>query len=76
MTAAAEAERYRILERTNEGRIEAKLKGIIFGRKHFVDRDRVVNLKASGAGASAIASRMEISGAGVYKILKEKRISL
>ncbi len=31
LSAVAEAERARILERTNEGRIEAKFKGIKFG---------------------------------------------
>jgi len=32
LSAVAQAERRRILERTNEGREEAKLKGILFGR--------------------------------------------
>ncbi|OTC74298.1 hypothetical protein AW085_27660, partial [Escherichia coli] len=33
LSAVAQAERRRILERTNEGRQEAKLKGIKFGRR-------------------------------------------
>ena len=33
LSAVAQAERQRILERTNEGRIEAKAKGVKFGRK-------------------------------------------
>ena len=41
LTAVAQAERSRILERTNEGRMEAKAKGIKFGRKRQIDRDLV-----------------------------------
>ena len=33
LSAVAQAERQRILERTNEGRIEAKAKGVRFGRE-------------------------------------------
>ncbi|TFT73301.1 recombinase family protein, partial [Proteus mirabilis] len=36
LSAVAQAERRRILERTNEGRQEAKLKGIKFGRRRTV----------------------------------------
>ncbi len=38
LAAVAQAERQRILERTNEGRIDAKLRGVKFGRKQSVDR--------------------------------------
>ena len=41
LTAVAQAERHRILERTNEGRIEAKAKGIKFGRKRTIDREKI-----------------------------------
>jgi len=37
LSAVAQAERQRILERTNEGREEAKLKGVKFGRKRNKD---------------------------------------
>jgi len=37
LSAVAQAERQRILERTNEGRIEAKTKGVEFGRKRSVN---------------------------------------
>jgi DNA invertase Pin-like site-specific DNA recombinase len=37
LSAVAQAERQRILERTNEGRLEAKGKGIKFGRKRTID---------------------------------------
>ena len=40
LSAVAQAERQRILERTNEGRIEAKAKGVKFGRKRIIDRKK------------------------------------
>ena len=36
LSAVADAERQRILERTNEGRQEAKAKGVKFGRKELL----------------------------------------
>lgn len=44
LSAVAQAERQRILERTNEGRQEAKLKGIRFGRKRSIDRNSVLGV--------------------------------
>ncbi len=41
LSAVAQGERQRILERTNEGRLEAKVKGIKFGRKRTVNREQV-----------------------------------
>jgi hypothetical protein len=67
LSAVAEAERLRILERTNEGRIEAKLKGIKFGRKRFIDRSKVMDLKLKAYGATNIAETLSISrAAGHY----------
>lgn len=40
LAAVAQAERQRILERTNEGRLKAKAKGVKFGRKPIVDRGK------------------------------------
>lgn len=71
LAAVAQAERARILERTNEGREEAKAKGIQFGRKPTVDRDKLLELHQEGIGATEIASQMGIGRATVYKILKE-----
>ena len=48
LSAVAQAERHRILERTNEGRIEAKSKGIKFGRKRTIDRGKIIALHAAG----------------------------
>lgn len=70
LSAVAQAERYRILERTNEGRLEAKSKGIKFGRKRKIDRKNVLSLNLSGKGASEIAKQLNIGRSTVYKILK------
>lgn len=71
LAAVAQAERARILERTNEGREEAKAKGIKFGRKPTVDRDKLLELHQEGIGATEIAKTMGIGRATVYKLLKE-----
>ena len=66
----AQAERYRILERTNEGRIEAMSKGVKFGRKPAVDKKLVKELFNKGIGATNIAKQLKIGRSTVYKILK------
>ncbi|QLQ32167.1 MAG: recombinase family protein [Candidatus Thiothrix singaporensis] len=76
LAAVAQAERARILERTNEGREEARAKGIQFGRKPTVDRDKLLELHQEGIGATEIASQMGIGRATVYKILKELEFKL
>jgi DNA invertase Pin-like site-specific DNA recombinase len=72
LSAVATAERQRILERTNEGRIEAKAKGIKFGRKRSINRERVLQLK-SDTGATEIAKQLNIGRSTVYKIIKEEK---
>ena len=74
LTAVAQAERHRILERTNEGRIEAKAKGVKFGRKRSIDREKIINLHASGVGATEIAKQAGIGRSTVYKLLKETTV--
>ncbi|ELI9034849.1 TPA: recombinase family protein [Proteus mirabilis] len=74
LSAVAEAERQRILERTNEGRQEALLNGVKFGRKRSVNRERVLELKASGLGGTAIARELQIARSTVYKILEEVNV--
>ena len=73
LTSVAQAERARILERTNEGRIDAKHSGIKFGRKIKIDHEKVLELHNKNIGASDIAKQLEISRDSVYKILKRKR---
>lgn len=72
LSAVAQAERRRILERTNEGRQEARLKGIKFGRKRTVDRHAVLKLHQKGIGATNIAHQLSIARSTVYKVLEEE----
>jgi len=75
LSAVANAERKRILERTNEGRLEAKAKGIKFGRKRTINREKVNILYKQGSGATTIAKELGIARSTVYKVLEpsEKR---
>jgi len=71
LSAVAQAERRRILERTNEGIIDAKAKEVTFGHKRRVDRQKILVLQAQGIGATAIARQLGIGRFTVYLILKE-----
>lgn len=71
LSAVAQAERQRILERTNEGRIEAMSKGVRFGRKPSVDKKKVLALRESGMGAMKIAQKMKIARSTVYQVIKK-----
>jgi len=71
LSAVAQAERQRILERTNEGRIEAKAKGVKFGRKRTIDRTKILSLLSAGKGATEIARLTGVGRSTVYKLLKE-----
>ena len=71
LSAVAQAERMRIMERTNEGRLAAKEKGIQFGRKKTINYQKVHDLKKQGYGATKIAQEMKISRSAVYKVLRE-----
>ena len=75
LSAVAQAERLRILERTNEGRIEAKEKGIQFGRKIIIDHDKVRHLRSDGMSVINIAKELGISRGGVYKIINSQKQS-
>lgn len=71
LSAVAQAERHRILERTNEGRIAAQAKGVKFGRKRSIDRDKVRVLAQKGFGATEIAKQMGIGRSTIYKVLSD-----
>ncbi len=76
LSAVAQAERRRILEHTNEGRQEAKLKGIKFGRKACRgQRNVVLTLHQKGTGATEIAHQLSIARSRFIKFLKTKRAS-
>mgnify|MGYP001426149344 CR=1 FL=1 len=71
LSAVAQAERQRILERTNEGRVEAQAKGVKFGRKRTIDRKKILELHENGLGATAIAKQIGIGRSTVYKLLND-----
>lgn len=71
LSAVAQAERQRILERTNEGRLEAKARGVKFGRNRTIDRKKILALRETGMGATDIARQMGIGRSTVYKLLNE-----
>jgi DNA invertase Pin-like site-specific DNA recombinase len=56
---------------TNEGRIEAKARGIKFGRKRTIDREKLLMLRKQGFGATEISNKMGIGRSTVYKLFKE-----
>lgn len=72
LSAIAEAERHRILERTHEGRLEAQQKGVKFGRKRKIDRKKVTELHHAGKGATTIARELKMGRSTVYKLLHEE----
>lgn len=71
LSSVPQAERQRILKRTYEGRQEAVLKGIKFGRRRTVDRNAVLNLSRQGPGATEIARQLRIARSTAYKIIRE-----
>ncbi len=71
LSAVAQAERERILERTNEGRIEAMSRGVKFGRKRHINRKKVKDLHSLGKGATDISKELGIGRSTVYKILSQ-----
>jgi DNA invertase Pin-like site-specific DNA recombinase len=73
MLAVAKADRKRILENTQEGRLEAKARGVKFGRKRKIDRSKVIKMKKDRYGATEIAKNTGISRAMVYQILDEEK---
>ncbi len=75
LSAVAQAERRRILERTNEGRQEAKLKGINLAAGVPWTGNVVLTLHQKGTGATEIAHQLSPACSTVYKILEDERAS-
>ena len=74
LAAVAQAERERILERTNEGRRAAVERGVRMGRKPSITpavKDRARKLVASGKPKAAVAKELGFSRQKLYDILKE-----
>lgn len=59
LSAVAQAERHRILERTNESRLDAKLRGVKFGRKRMIERTHLKNMYEEGIGATEISKTIK-----------------
>ena len=76
LVAVAQAERERILERTNEGRGGAMNRGVKMGRKPSIslaDRTRAVMMVAEGMPEAAVAKELGFSRQKLYDILDELR---
>tara|TARA_R110001583_G_scaffold145989_1_gene298004 strand:- start:218 stop:811 length:594 start_codon:yes stop_codon:yes gene_type:complete len=75
LAAVAQAERERILERTNEGREAAIKRGVKMGRKQQIPEDRkqeiVFMFRIGGQTKTALASDFKISRTKLYQILEE-----
>jgi DNA invertase Pin-like site-specific DNA recombinase len=53
-----------------EGIAEAKAAGVYKGRPPTIETVKVLELKAQGLGATAIAERLGIARASVYRVLQ------
>jgi helix-turn-helix resolvase-like protein len=58
-------------DRQLEGIAKAKAKGVYRGRPPSIDETKVRALKAEGLGATAIAKKLGIGRASVYRVLGE-----
>jgi DNA invertase Pin-like site-specific DNA recombinase len=58
-------------ERQMEGIAAAKAAGVYKGRPATIEADEVAKLKAEGLGASAIAKKLKIGRASVYRVLAQ-----
>lgn len=65
----AQFERSMMLERQREGIARAKTEGKYRGRQRSIDTSEVQRLRAEGLGATAIAKRLGIGRASVYRAL-------
>lgn len=74
--AVAELERDLILERTRDGRAQAKAKGVAFGPKKKLTEDQleqaIKELTEGNLSASAVASKYGISRASLYRLKATK----
>ncbi|KYO99696.1 recombinase [Yersinia pestis] len=72
LSAVAQAERQRILERTNEGREEAKLKGVKFGRSAESTERNYSNCMNRG-WRDRNSQKMNIARSTIYKVINESQ---
>jgi hypothetical protein len=70
LSAVAQAERARILERTNEGREAAKEKGIQFDRKPHKGSDKALGMIRKGMAAKEVMDATGVSRATYFRLKK------
>lgn len=73
LAAVAEAERERILERTNEGRVAAMASGVKFGRKLHSGTSSALVLIERGEQQKNVTAKTGISRATYFR-LKRKQL--
>ena len=74
LAAVAQAERERILERTNEGRRAAIDRGVKMGRKPSISastKEKAIKMVAEGKAKAAVATELGFSRQKLYDILAE-----
>lgn len=73
--AVAQFERELLLQRQREGIAKAKADGKYLGRAPTAQRQsaKVLEMRSAGAKASAIAARLNISRASVYRVIAEAK---
>lgn len=74
LAAVAEAERERILERTNEGRVAAMSSGVKFGRKLHSGTSSALYLIEQGESLNNVISKTGISRATFFRLKKRIKI--
>jgi DNA invertase Pin-like site-specific DNA recombinase len=57
-------------ERQMDGIARAKAEGVYKGRPATIDASAIAALKGEGLGATAIAKRLKIARASVYRVLE------
>ena len=73
LSAVAEAERNRILERSREGIAAAVEKGIKLGRKPSLPEDKIIEMLNQGIRPTDIAKQLNISRGSIYLIMKRNK---
>ena len=71
IAAVAEFELSLRYERQMEGIADAQRKGVKFGRKKTLDRERIHQLRESGLSMAKIAAELSFSKGAVHKVLSE-----
>src|SRR6476620_8279234 len=61
-------------ERQMEGIQAAKARGVYKGRPRSINANEVRRLLEEGVGASAVAKRLKIGRASVYRVMRERKI--